>query len=285
MFDADTAEKLLRFFVPFFTAWFVIGITITVLYHLSLYYLDGEFRARGDESMDVFVSVLRAVVYIFAWPAVFYFDRSALYRIKMLFRYMDPRLRIEDDELAGYIAEGRRRKKLRQDTMAWAEREQRRAHEQTTGEERAKYTRTFHEGNPELDRIWMMMAVGSGPGGGRELVRIYQVRDLADEVLAKARVEIGCRYVKPCEHCGEAVQARKVELPELLYVNLLEEKTNKPLIDGWGLRGTCSVEFQNCPDCDAEKAGIVVDVASFGTASGVIKDLRTGVSIHEDLPT
>ena len=169
----DVAQHLVAVFGPILVVWFVVGIVIAVLYHLSLYYLDGEFRGKGDESLDVFVSILRGIVYVVAWPAVFFFDRTALYRIKLLFRYADPKLRFEDEELAGYIAEGKRRTQLRRDAIAHAEREQIRRKEAETGAERQRYTREFHEGNPELDRIWLMMAVASGPGGGRELVRIY----------------------------------------------------------------------------------------------------------------
>ena len=280
----DFVQHIVAFFLPIIVIWFVVGIVIAILYHLSLYYLDGEFRGKGDESLDVFVSILRGLLYVVAWPAIFFFDRTALYRIKMLFRYADPKLRFEDEELAGYIAEGKRRTQLRRDTIAHAEREQIRQREAETGAERQRYTREFHEGNPELERIWLMMAVTSGPGGGRELVRTYQERDMADEVLEKARLEVGFRHVAPCEKCGTGVPVNKVELPELLYARVLEAEGKKPIVEGWALRGTCGVSFQDCPECDAEKPSITADVATFGSVAGIIKDLRSGVSIHEDLP-
>ena len=87
MFDPELSAKLVAVAVPLFTFWFIAGILIATLYHLSLYYLDGEYRVKPELSLDLLVGVLRGLAYVFVWPAIFYFDRTALYRIKMLFRH------------------------------------------------------------------------------------------------------------------------------------------------------------------------------------------------------
>jgi len=285
VFDEETAGKLVAFAVPFFGIWFATGIAIATLYHLSLFYLDGEYRSAPEFSLDLLVGILRGLAYVFVWPAIFYFDCTALYRIKMLFRYMDPKLRYEDDELAGFIAEGRRRVKLRRDTIAAAARDERRAHELLTGEERAPYLFTAHDGNPVLQNIWLMMAEGTGPGGGRQLVRIYDPRDLPDEVQHKALCEVGTRTQRPCEQCGTVVPYARVELPEMLYLTVREEKGEKAILEGWALRGNFAVTFQSCPECDKSRLGVSGDVTTFGRASEVVAALKAGITIEEDLPT
>ena len=285
MFDAELSAKLVSVAVPIFAFWFIAGILIATLYHLSLFYLDGEYRSAPELSLDLLVGILRGLAYVFVWPAIFYFDRTALFRIKMLFRYMDPKLRYEDDELAGFIAEGRRRVKLRRDTIAAAARDERRAHELLTGEERAPYLFTAHDGNPVLQNIWLMMAEGTGPGGGRQLVRIYEPRDLPDEVQHKALCEVGTRTQRPCEQCGTVVPYARVELPEMLYLTVQEEKGEKVILEGWALRGNFAVTFHPCPECDTSRLGVTGEVTTFGRASDVVAAVKSGITIEEDLPT
>jgi len=283
--NPEAARQFLSVAVPIYVLWFLIGIVIAALYHLSLYYLDGEYRSRPEFSLDLLIGVLRGLAYVVAWPFIFYFDRSALYRIKMLFRYMDPKLRYEDEELAGFIAEGRRRVKLRQDTIANAALAERRAHELLTGEERARYLFTAHEGNPALDKIWLMMAEGSGPGGGRQLVRIFGEKDLADEVREKARFEVGTRTQRPCVQCGTVAPFARVELPELLYLRVQEPNGGKTVVEGWALRGNFAVTFHPCPECDTSRLGVTDEVTTFGRASEVVAAVKAGLTMEEDLPT
>jgi hypothetical protein len=282
--NPEAVRQFLSVAVPIYALWFLIGIVIAVLYHLSLYYLDGEYRSRPEFSLDLLIGLLRGVAYVVAWPFIFYFDRSALYRIKMLFRYMDPKLRYEDEELAGFIADGRRRVKLRQDTIAKAELDERRAHELLTGEERTRYLFTAHEGNSVLDKIWLMMAEGSGPGGGRQLVRIFGEKDLADEVREKARFEVGTRTQRPCVQCGTVAPFARVELPEMLYLRVQEPEGEKTVVEGWALRGNFAVTFHPCPECDTSRHGLTDEVTVFGRASEVVAALKSGVTIEEDLP-
>jgi len=283
--NPEAARQFLSVAVPFYVFWFLAGIVIATLYHLSLYYLDGEYRVMPELSLDLLVGILRGLAYVLVWPAIFYFDRSALYRIKMLFRYMDPKLRYEDEELAGFIAEGRRRVKLRRDTIANAAREERRARELLTGEERSRYLFTAHDGNPVLERIWLMMAEGSGPGGGRQLVRIYDQRDLPDEVREKARCEVGTRTQRPCEQCGTVAPFARVELPEILYLKVQEADGEKTILEGWALRGNFAAMFHPCPECDTSRLGVTDEVTTFGRASEIVAAVKAGITIEEDLPT
>jgi len=284
MFDPELSARLVAVAVPLFAFWFLAGILIATLYHLSLFYLDGEYRSAPELSLDVLVGILRGLAYVAAWPAIFYFDRTALYRIKMLFRYMDPKLRYEDEELAGFIAEGRRRVQLRRDTVAAAALEERRVREQLTGEERARYVHKLHDRNPALEHIWLMMAEGSGPGGGRQLVRIWDPKDLPDEARQKALREVGTRTQRPCVRCGTVAPYASVELPELLYVVIQEEKGEKTLLEGWALRGDFAVAFHPCPECDTSRPDVAGDVTTFGRASDVVAAVKAGITIQEDLP-
>jgi len=285
MIDPEAARQVLSVAVPLFALWFLVGIVVAVLYHLSLFYLDGEYRSRPELSLDLLVGIMRGLAYVFVWPAIFYFDRTALYRVKMLFRYMDPKLRYEDEELAGYIAEGRRRVKLRQETIVAAAREERRAREALTGEERARYLFTVREGNPALRQIWLMMAEGSGPGGGRQLIRIYEPRDLPDEARETALREVGTRSQRPCEQCGTVVPYARVELPELLYLVIQDDEGKRVILEGWALRGHFGVDFGSCPECDKSRPGVSGDVTTFGRASDVLAAVREGITIAEDVPT
>lgn len=81
-FDPEVVRKLVTVGVPLVVLWFLTGITVAVLYHLSLYYLDGEYRDKTELSLDLLVGILRGLAYVVAWPAIFYFDRTALFRIR-----------------------------------------------------------------------------------------------------------------------------------------------------------------------------------------------------------
>ncbi|MBN2466474.1 hypothetical protein JXD38_12715, partial [candidate division WOR-3 bacterium] len=143
---------------------------------------------------------------------------------------------------------------------------------------------TVHDGNPALRHIWLMMAEGSGPGGGRQLVRIWEPMDLPDEVREKALREVGTRTQRPCEQCGAVVPYARVELPEMLYLVVQEAKGEKTLLEGWALRGSFAIVFHPCPECDTSRPGVTDDVTTFGRASDVVAAVKAGITIQEDLP-
>jgi len=81
-------------------------------------------------------------------------------------------------------------------------------------------------------------------------VRIWEPRDLPDEVREKARCEVGTRTQRSCEQCGTVVPYARVELPELLYLTVQAEEGEKAILEGWALRGSFAVTFHPCPECD-----------------------------------
>jgi hypothetical protein len=174
--------------------------------------------------------------------------------------------------------------KLRQDTLANAAREERRARELLTGAERAPYRFTAHDGNPVLESIWLMMAEGMGPGGGRQLVHICGPKDLPDEAREKARCEVGTRSQRPCVQCGMVVPFARVELPEMLYLTVQDEKGKKAILEGWALRGNYAVTFYPCTECDTSRLGVSGDVITFGRASDIVAAVKAGITIEQDLP-
>ena len=68
--DPEIIRKLVIVGVPLIVLWFLTGITVAVLYHLSLYYLDGEYRVMPEFSLDLLVGILRGLAYLLFWPAI-----------------------------------------------------------------------------------------------------------------------------------------------------------------------------------------------------------------------
>lgn len=77
----------------------------------------------------------------------------------------------------------------------------------------------------------------------------------------------------------------RVELPEMLYLTVQDEKGGKAIIEGWALRGSFAVTFYPCPECDTSRPGVSGDVTTFGQASSIVAVVKAGISIEEDLPT
>ncbi|MEO0079692.1 MAG: hypothetical protein ABIK44_03335 [candidate division WOR-3 bacterium] len=93
MYNPEATQQLVSVVAPIMLCWFGTGFVIAVLYHLSLYYIEGEFTEKDDLLLDIFVSLIRFPFYLFAWPAVLFFDRTALHRIKLLWSYLEPKSR------------------------------------------------------------------------------------------------------------------------------------------------------------------------------------------------
>jgi hypothetical protein len=154
--------RLVAFAASFLGLWLLIGIFISTSYHLSLYVFDGEFRQREQLAIDIFVSVLRGLAYLLLWPVILFFDRSALYRIKMLFLYYNPKERATNDELQSYIAERRHRRWVTKWYLDQSDLERRREEELVTGAERTKRTaRRQSRARADLAPDWSR----SEPGG------------------------------------------------------------------------------------------------------------------------
>jgi hypothetical protein len=264
--------------------YFLFGIAVAVLYHLSLYYIDGEYRLRGELWLDVMVSVLRGLLYVFAWPVVLYFDRSALARIKDFIVYLDPGRRQHDDEVFAQAHESQRRRQAHAEALARERRERRREVEQETHAERDRLLAVIHEGNPDLMQCWFLAAVGSTPDGARELVMLYDQHDLSDEVKDKARRETWVRSHGECPKCGNRVSPVKVDVPDPFYLRVVSPGSGTTVLEGWAVRGEYRVAYEQCNECDTEVPDRVGQLAELGSAAGVVRDVRAGVTLHYDLP-
>jgi len=282
-FNEDAARQLVGIGLPVMVLYFLFGIALAVLYHLSLYYIDGEYRVKSELWLDITVGVLRGLLYVFAWPVLLYFDRSAFSRIKELFLYMDRNKREHDDEVYARAHEARRRRQMHAEALEKEKRERRRAVEQETHAERDRLLQVVHEGNPDLDRCWFLAAAGTTPDGARELVMLYDPHDLAEEVQAKARREAWVRSHADCPKCGGRVSPVKVEIPDPFYLRVVRPGTGKTVLEGWAVRGEYRVTYEQCNECDASVPDRVGQVAELGPAAGVVHDVRAGVTLHYDL--
>ncbi len=283
-FNPVVAEKLVRFFFPIMFAWFYLGLVIAVLYHLSLYYLDGEFQDKEMWSLNMFVSVLRGILYVFVWPAIFYFDRSAAHRIKLFLLYLSPKQRAENQELKDALSARKYRNWVKGWFLAKERIEKRRKKELETWQEHESRARVLHEGNPELDRIWMLTGVGTHPAGVRELVRLCPDYYLVEEVTAMAKREIELRRPWNCLRCRTQVRPEQIRIPGLTFLRVIEPETRKMVVEGWALHGTYTMTFEQCPSCGAEQPDLTEDLAGFGHASDVVRFMRDGLTYHWDLP-
>jgi hypothetical protein len=282
--NEDAAARLVAFFLPVMALYFLTGIVLAVLYHLSLYYVDGEYRLKAELWLDIMVGLLRGLLYVFAWPVVLYFDRSALSRVKALIVYLNPRWREQDDEVQAQANEARRRNRMHAEALARERRERRREVEAETHAERNRLLREVHEGNPDLNQCWFLAASGTTPDGARELVLMYEPQDLAEEVRDKAHRETWVRSHADCPKCGSRVSPVRVETPDPFYLRVLGSGSGRPLLEGWAVAGQYRVTYEQCPECDASLPDRVGSIAELGPASAVVRDLKAGIRLHYDLP-
>jgi hypothetical protein len=282
--NTDLLGQLARVVAWLGTGWLLAGLLISTGYHLSLYIFDGEFRVGEQRLLDIFISILRFVVYLLFWPVVFVFDRTALTRIKMLLLYASPAERERNPDLQEFVQERRYRRWITSRYLEQQELERRRAVELATGDERRRRTLELHDGNPELDRYWLLTGVGSNPAGVSELVRLYPEYYIAEEIAAKAQVEIGLRKLQECPRCSARVPVREVRAPKLSFLRVLEPEGSELVAEGWALCGDYSIEFAECPDCGATIPAAAGDVTEFGRAPDVVRVVRLGLNYHWDLP-
>lgn len=279
----DAPLELVSLVYPFYYLWFFIGLVVSLFYHLSLYFLDGDFRYRHERSLDVFISIIRGLAYILIWPAIFFFDRTALKRIWLFLLWLDPGQRDRHEDLRQALRARGYQEWSRRHYFAKTELEERRRHEMETGEQFARRLRVLHEGSPELDRIWMLTGVGSSPMGAQELVRLYPNYHLPDEVEQDTRREVELRRGWSCEGCGTKVPALDVRIPGVTFLRILDLR-GKRVVEGWAVNGSWSMKLDRCPECDAEQPELEGDLSDFGRASDVVRAVRSGLNLHLDLP-
>ncbi|MFO7675972.1 MAG: hypothetical protein R6X12_06640 [bacterium] len=218
--NADVVEKLVAWVFPIMYGWFAAGIVIALFYHLSLYTFDGEFRLRQERALDLAASILRGLVYLVAWPAIFYFDRTAAARIRLYLRYLDPKSRLSDPDVVDALKERDYRIWARTSFLARSELEDRRAREQKTREQRERRLVVLHEDSPRLDRSWLLTGIGTHHMAVEELVRLYPEHHLPEEIEQGVRRELRIRFRQRCPRCREELHAGEVKIPGAVYLRV-----------------------------------------------------------------
>lgn len=276
--NPEAAAELLRYGVPILLLWLNIGFAIALLYHLSLIFVDREFQNRSTLVLDIFVSALRFLLYIFAWPAVLYFDRSALARIRVFFDWLSRKRRNESIEIEEAKGEA--------ELAVWQER--RRTADELRAEalaelplERERRRVELHETNPRLDGFWLLAAVGRGSDGTRELVWLYGSDLTLDEIAARAGTEVGLRRPTFCPNCEEKLAVARVQIPGLAWLRVLD-CSDQPIVEGWALEGKYRIEWAPCDDCAGSVPPVEEDVTRLGRARDVIRALRAGLIFQPD---
>jgi hypothetical protein len=281
MVNQDVAAGLVAFFAPIIALWFLIGLALAILYNLSLYYVDAEFRIGSERALDLFVAVLRAIAFFFAWPVIFYFDRSALIKIKLMLLYLSPRQREQNADLRLALRERDYRRWVRR----WALDEEER-HEKSDptvlAREREKRLRVVHEGSPELERVWLLAGSGMTPGGSSQVVGMSADDRSVNDVAARARYDLSIRRPWVCLRCRTPLEPETIELPELTWLRVVEPGTARTVLEGWALDGRYRQTFSYCPDCGKEQPEMVGDVSELGHAADVLRAVRSGLTVHSD---
>jgi hypothetical protein len=267
------------YLAPIILIYFNIGLAIALLYHLSLLLVDKEFRRKDTLFLDLFVSALRILLYLFLWPGVLYFDRSVLVRIRLLLTWLFPSERKKDPgikesegeaELAVWEDRKRTAEELRVEALARLpiERERRKVE--------------LHEANPRLDKFWLLAAVGRDSAGARQIVWLYGPGLTLDEVGERARTEVELRSEMPCPKCEERLAVARVTIPGLQFLRVLGYD-DKPIVEGWALEGRYGVEWDACDDCATAVPALEADVTRLGRAADVIRAMRSGLVFHVDV--
>ena len=278
----EAVWRLVSVVFPVMYAWLFVGLVVSLFYHLSLFFLEGDFRHGHERTVDVFISVLRGLAYVAIWPMIFVFDRTALKRIWLFLLWLDPKQRDSHEELRQALRARDYQTWSRRHYFAKAELEERRRRELRTGEQLARRLQVLHEDSPELDRTWMLTGVGSGPTDTHELVRRYPDYHLPDRVEDDARREVQLRRNWTCGGCGARVPALDVRIPGVSFLRVLDGQGDK-VVEGWAIKGSWSMSLDRCPECGARQPELEGDLSEFGRASDVVRAARTGQTVHLDL--
>jgi hypothetical protein len=267
------------YLAPIILIYFNIGLGIALLYHLSLLLVDKEFRRKDTLFLDLFVSALRILLYLFLWPGVLYFDRSVLVRIRLLLKWLFPSERKKDPDIKESEGEA--------ELAVWEDRK--RSAEELRAEalarlpfERERRKVELHEANPRLDKFWLLAAVGRDSAGARQIVWLYGPGLTLDEIGERARTEVALRSEMPCPKCEERLAVARVTIPGPSYLRVLGYD-DKPIVEGWALEGRYGVEWDACDDCATAVPALEADVTRLGRAADVIRAMRSGLVFHVDV--
>mgnify|MGYP000057316683 CR=1 FL=1 len=268
--------------IPLINIWLSVGILITVLYHLSLFFIRGEFHNPDELFLDIATTVIRLPLYLFLWPVIFYFDRSALHEIKLFLLWLEPRNRERNPELKEALSERRfgSRAVANFELEIW--RTVRRRREQTVKLERQRRRKQLPATSPELNKIWLLIGRGISSTGAELLVRLFPDALLPEEINEAVKEESKTRRPFHCPRCDEPINPAKITLPEPFYLEIIKE--NKPLIAGWAYEGKIRQEFPACPKCGCQPPVMEEEITLFGKANEVVEALNQGLSLREEEP-
>ncbi len=274
--ENTAAQQLVSFVLPIMVFYFVTGLLLTVFYHLSLYFIDGEYRNPDELLLDLMMTAVRVPLYFFAWPVVLFFDRSALHNIRLFWRWLEPENREKDGELKEALAQARLYQAVRKafhQKAGWAKRRQ---EELKTGAERLRRLRRLSGNDAELDKIWLLVGIGRGSDGTEHLVVHHPDAVLPEEFDELVRNEARIKREWRCLRCGTAVEPVKISLPEPFYLEVMDD--DKQLIAGWAYQGNFRQEFAPCSNCQAVLPTHEESLTVFGRASKVVAAVRQGLS-------
>lgn len=278
----EAAVQLVQFILPIMYAWFVIGFFITLFYHLSLYFVWGEFHNPDELLLDLAFTAIRVPLYFFAWPVVLFFDRGALHSIRLFWDWLEPKNREQEGELK-QILEQRRlyqetREKYEQDIV----RRVRRRRELLSGEEKRRRTRQIKSDDPMLGRVWLTIGLETASSGARHLLSLFPEAVLSEEVKEAAADEVRIRREWRCVRCREKLTPTRVELPEPFFLEVLEG--DKLLISGWAFDGVFRERFPDCPKCGAVQPVIEEPLTLLGRADEVVNAVKQGAGFAPEEP-
>lgn len=268
--------------IPLINLWLSIGILVTVLYHLSQFFIRGEFHNPDELFLDIAVTVFRLPLYLFLWPVVFFFDRSALHEIKLFLLWLEPKNREKNPELKEALSERKFGRKAVANFEVEIWRTLRRRREQALNRERQRRRKQLPDTSPELNKIWLLIGKGFSSTGAEVLVRLFPEALLPEEINESVRDEVKIRRSFHCPRCDEPLNPTKITLPEPFYLEISED--NKPLIAGWAYQGKLSQEFPVCPKCGFKPQVMEEEITLFGRASEVVAALKQGLSLIEEEP-
>ncbi|MGC9111665.1 MAG: hypothetical protein ACP5JB_07400 [candidate division WOR-3 bacterium] len=267
--------QVVRVLVPVLALWFFIGLLILVLYHLSLFFVFGVFRNPDDLLLDLIMTALRVPVYFFAWPGVLYYDRSVVDKIRLFWRWLEPKNRTTDNELRELLAQRRQEEEVRRLEVADAGRRRRRQKELRSGAERARLTRRMRADSPELAAVRVLTGIGSGGAGERYLVRLFPDAVLAEEVKRKTEYELRVRKEWRCVRCRAEIEPKRLVLPEPFFLEVVAGEG--VIFSGWAYEGCFRIEFEVCPKCGVTGPMVDEPLTIFPRADEVVAAVRAGI--------
>ncbi|MCR4424357.1 MAG: hypothetical protein WHU95_00550 [candidate division WOR-3 bacterium] len=268
--------------IPLINIWLSVGILVTVLYHLSLFFIRGEFRNPDELFLDIAATVIRLPLYLFLWPVIFFFDRSALHEIKLFLLWLEPKNREKNPELKEALSERRFGRKAVTNFELEIWRTVSRRREQARKLERQRRLKQLPATSPELNKIWLLIGKGISSTGAELLVRLFPDALLPEEINEAVKEEVKIRLPCHCPRCDQPINPTKITLPEPFYLEIIRQ--NKPLIAGWAYEGKVRQEFPACPKCGLQTPVMEEEVTLFGKANEVVEALNQGLSLLEEEP-